>query len=202
MITIETMMSIEKGDLPEAARKINQDDILQLIEWLSLKEDAVRYQSFLLLQSRSQFFDDVYSFWNTFRDKLKSDNSYQRSLGLMLIAENVKWDSEGRMETAIDDYLELLNDEKPITIRQCIQSLDKIVTHKPGLYAKIADRLVSFDFSCVKETMRKLIWIDIINTLLSVRKVLKTDAIESFIRIALSSQILDKKFKKQIESLL
>jgi len=202
MITIENMLSIDKGDLPKAAKELNKDDIPQLVEWLSLKNDAIRYQAFLLLQSRSQFYDDVYPYWNTFCHKLKSDNSYQRSLGLMLMAENAKWDSEGRMEITIDEYLELLNDEKPITVRQCIQSLGKIVTHKPGLSEKIAGRLISFDFLSVKETMRKSILLDILNVLLLVRKGLKTDAAEGFIRIALSGDVLDKKSKKQIETYL
>jgi hypothetical protein len=98
---------------------------------VSLKDDNIRYQAFLILQSRSIFFNDVYSFWDTFRDKLKSDNSYKRSIGLMLIAENVRWDEQNRMEDTIDEYLKLLNDEKPITIRQCIQSLGKVAQFKP-----------------------------------------------------------------------
>ena len=58
--------------------------IPQLVEWLSLKDDDIRYQAFLLLQNRSIFFNDVYPFFDTFCEKLKSDNSYQRSIGLML----------------------------------------------------------------------------------------------------------------------
>ena len=202
MITIESMMSVDKGDLQEASKKLGKDDIPQLVEWLSLKDDNIRYQAFLLLQNRSLFYDDVYPYWDTFHDKLKSDNSYQRSIGLMLVAENVKWDAEGRMENTIDSYLELLNDEKPITIRQCIQSMGKIVPYKPGLSDKIASRLISFNLMAVKETMRKSILLDILNILLLVRKGLKTDETESFIRSALSGEILDKKSKKQIEALL
>jgi hypothetical protein len=202
MITIERMMLIEKGDLQEAAGKLSRDDIPQIVEWLALKDDAIRYQAFLLLQNRSQSCNDVYPYWDTFSSKLKSDNSYQRSIGLMLIADNVKWDSEDRMEKSIDDCLELLNDEKPVTVRQCIQSMSKIVSCKPGLSAKIAGRLISFDIMSVKETMRKSILLDILNTLIVVRKEFKTNETESFIRSALSGDVLDKKSKKQIEALL
>lgn len=202
MITTGSMMSIDKKDLPAAARKLNKNDIPQLVEWLSLKEDAIRYQAFLLLQNRSQYFDDVYPFWDIFHNKLTSINSYQRSLGLMLIAENTRWDSADRMEATIDDCLELLNDEKPITIRQCIQSLGKIVIHKPGLNEKIAGRLISFNVMSIKETMRKSILLDILNTLLLCREGPQIDEIESFVRTALSGDILDKKAIKQIESLL
>lgn len=69
----------------------------------------------------------------------------------MLIAENVKWDAENRMEDTIDEYLTLLNDEKPITIRQCIQTLGKIASEKPSLNDKIASRLISFELMAVKK---------------------------------------------------
>ena len=202
MITIESMMSVDKGDLPEASKKLSRDDIPQLVEWLSLKDDDIRYQAFLLLQNRSSFYDDVIQYWDTFHGKLNSDNSYQRSIGLMLIAENVKWDTAGRMENTIDNYLELLNDEKPVTVRLCIQSMGKIVPYKPGLSDKIAGRLISFNIMAVKETMRKSVLLDILNILLLLRKGLKTGETESYIRSALSGEFLDKKSKKQIEALI
>lgn len=202
MITTESLMSISKVDLPETSKALNKDDIPQLIEWLSLKDDHIRYQALLLLQNRSLFFADVYPYWDTLRSKLKSDNSYQRSIGIMLIAENAKWDTENRTEATIDDCLTLLNDEKPVTIRQCIQALGKIASAKPGLNDKIASRLISFDLMAVKETMQKSILLDILNVLLMIRKDHKSDEIERFILKALSGGKLDKKSKKQIESLL
>jgi len=202
MITIESMMLIDKNALQEESKKLSKDDIPRIVKWLSLKDNDIRYQALLLLQNRSIFFDDVYPHWDIFRNKLKSDNSYQRSIGLMLIAENARWDTERRMEDTIDEYLGLLNDEKPITIRQCIQSLDKIVTYKPELNNKVAAALISFDFMAVKETMRKSILLDILNNLLIIRKNLRKDDIERFILNALSGEMLDKKSKKRIEELL
>lgn len=202
MITLESIMSIPKSDLQEASKTIEKEDIPQLMEWLTLKDDTMRYQVFLLLQNRSLFCDDVYPHWDILRNKLKSDNSYQRSIGLMLIAENVKWDTENRMEDTIDECLMLLYDEKPITIRQCIQALGKIASAKPSLNKKIASGLVSFDLMAVKETMRKSILLDILNVLLIIRQEDQTDEIENFILNALSGEILDKKSKKQIEILL
>lgn len=89
------------------------------------------------------------------------------------------------MEDTIDEYLKLLNDEKPITIRQCIQSLGKVAQFKPSLNKKIAECLTSFDIMSVKETMRKPILLDIINVLLAIRKELKTDEAVTFILNAL-----------------
>ena len=117
----------------------------------------------------------------------------------MLIAENVRWDEQNLMEDTIDEYLELLNDEKPITIRQWVQSLGKVVQFKPSLNKKIAERLIAFAIMGVKETMRKSILFDIINVLLAIRKELKMDEVENFIFNALMGEILDKKSKKQVK---
>lgn len=120
----------------------------------------------------------------------------------MLIAENAKWDVENKMEDTIDEFLMLLSDEKPITIRQCLKSLKKIVSAKPGLNGKIASKLISFELFAVKESMRKSVLTDILNVLLIIRQESKTDEVESFIFSALSEEILDKKTKNQIEALL
>ena len=199
MIDLKSIMSIPNSDLQGAAQALDKSDIPQLVEWLALKDDDIRYKAFLLLQSRSTLYNDVYPFWDTFREKLSSDNSYQRSIGLMLIAENVRWDAENHMEDIIDEYLACLKDEKPVTIRQCIQSLGKIASIKPELNNSIASALISFDIMAVKETMRKSILTDILNVLLIIRQEHKTDETESFILNALSGDILDKKTKKQIE---
>ena len=202
MIIFESVLAIDKDALQEAARGLNGDDIASLVEWLALKDDDIRYQALQLLQHRSALCDDVYPYWSTLRGKLKSENSYQRSIGIMLIAENARWDSKNRIEGVIDEYLALLSDEKPITIRQCIQSLGRIASTKPALNGKIAKKLVSFDVMAVKETMRKSILLDILNVLTLIRKSLRTDEIDGFIMEALSGGILDQKSKKQIEALL
>lgn len=202
MISIENLMSIGKDDLQEASKAIDNSLLPKIVELLCEKDDKIRYQAFLLLQYRSQYLNDVYEFLDTFRHKLKSKNSYERSIGLILIAENAKWDSENKVEGLIDEYLALLKDEKPITIRQCIQSLSKIVPYKPDLYDKITKKLITFNFEEVKETMRKLIMIDILNVLIIIRKHQKSDDIENFILAALSGELLDKKSKSQIKAAL
>jgi hypothetical protein len=199
MMTLETLESIPKEILSEVSETLDADDISQLVEWLTLTDDNVRYKAFLLLLSRSSCAGDVYPYWDVFRAKLKSDNSYQRSIGLMLIADNAKWDSAGKMEAALEDCLGLLDDPKPITVRQCIQGLGKVAQHKPELGPKIADRLVAFNLAGQKETMRKSILMDILNTLLVIRKNSTSDAIEGFIDDALAGDVLDRKTRRQIE---
>lgn len=120
----------------------------------------------------------------------------------MLIAENVKWDIENSIEDTIDECLASLDEEKLITVRQCIQALGKIALAKSEMNDIIASSLINFDLMAVKETMRKPILLDIMNVLLIIRKERKTDKIETFILNALSGGVLDKKSKKQVEVLL
>lgn len=118
----------------------------------------------------------------------------------MLLAENAKWDKENQMDVFLDAYLELLNDEKPITIRQSIQALGKIAKAKPQLHEKIADALIVLDLERIRETMRKPILQDILGVLILIRKENKSEKIDAYILSALSCEILDPKSKKLIRA--
>lgn len=104
MFTVDEIMSVDKNNLQEISKTLNKEDISQLVEWLSLKDDNVRYQAFLILQNRPLFANDVYPYWHIFRSKLQSDNSYQRSIGLMLIADNTKWDTENKISDKLISF--------------------------------------------------------------------------------------------------
>lgn len=201
-ITTEDMMSIEKNEITDKASLLNNEDIEKLVEWLSLKEDDIRYQAFLLLQAKSRLDSGVYPYWEEFRNKLRSDNSYQRSLGVMLIAENVPWDRENKMQDTLAEYLKILQDEKPVTVRQCIQGLQLIAEKEPKYNHEISEALLAYDIMSARETMRKSILLDILNALLEIRKSLNNAEINTFIMNALSGDILDKKSKKAIENQL
>lgn len=202
MITVEKLLSFDKNNLEEISKSIPAGDMPKLVEWLEEEDDKIRYKVLLLLQYRSTYCDDVYSFWDVFCQKLGSDNSYQRSIGLMLLADNTKWDKDNKMDSTIDEYMKLLNDEKPITVRQCIQSLNYIIPYKCHLHQKIADKIMSVPVAELEETMRKLILIDILHILVLIRKCRTSNEIERYIFDALTGGLLDKKSVKQIEALL
>ncbi|MFZ5973920.1 MAG: SufBD protein [Bacillota bacterium] len=127
MLSPDALLSFDKKELPQAAVTLLPEDIGQLVQWLAEKNDDIRYRAFLLLQQRALAHDDVYPYWNVFLEKLKSPNSYQRSIGLMLMAENAKWDVHGKFDASLDLYLSFCDDEKPVTVRQCIQGLLKVI---------------------------------------------------------------------------
>jgi len=98
-----------------------------LFEELNSKDGKIRYSA---LQELIRITDSkvvwVYDKWYVLQDKLLSDNSYQRSIGLMLLANLAKSDADNRMGAILGNYFAFFNDEKFITSRQCIQNVWKI----------------------------------------------------------------------------
>ena len=48
---------------------------------------------------------------------LENKNSFVRTRGLVLIAENAIWDEKASLTSFFDSYLQHITDEKPITAR-------------------------------------------------------------------------------------
>jgi hypothetical protein len=162
----------------------------------------VRYHALLLLQSRLAEKGDVYPYIGIFIGKLKSDNSYQRNIGALLTAASAQWDNDDQIDAAMSDYLALLDDDKPITVRQCLQQLGNIIHYKPALRGVITQSLLAFDITKVRETMRKSILLDILGALAEIRKYGHSNGIEEYIQKALAEGILDRKAVKDVESMM
>ncbi|NLI53611.1 MAG: hypothetical protein GX417_04725 [Clostridiales bacterium] len=186
----------------EYAGMLAKDDIPALIERLASSEDKVRYPAFLLLRARSAAAPDVCPHWDALAEKLQSENSYQRSIGAMLLSANARWDDDGRMRRDLPHLLELLNDEKPITVRQCIQSLPDILSAQPALADEIAAALLRIDLMQIRESMRKLILSDLLEALIAVRSIAPEPAVDAYLFSALSGSILDEKTKKRLHARL
>lgn len=198
MITVKALNEMEKENLASIAPGLDQQDIALLCELLSEKDDNLRYKSFLLLQKRSESIADVYPYWDALVEKLNNDNSYQRSIGLMLIAENVRWDKQKKFNALAGRYLALCDDEKPITVRQCIQSLVKIVPFNQDCVSRVVDKLISIDLAQRKDTQRKLLLTDILTVFLECQKIQPQERVDRYICEALTGGILDDKTKKAI----
>jgi hypothetical protein len=198
---IDTMLATDKEALKALSEKLTQDDLRILVGLLSEKDDVLRYKALLLLQYHSADTPDVYPYWMEFQNRLRSDNSYQRSIGALLLAENAKWDQANKLDDCLNDYLRLLQDEKPITVRQAIQALHKIVPFKPQLLEQIAKALMGIDLAEVKETMRKSVLTDIVGTLMEITRLKAMPAAEKYIADAMTGGILDKKSIKQLQNM-
>jgi len=202
MITKETLQSYQKEDLAVLASNLSSENIARFVTWLSEKADELRYKTLLTLLARSESCPDVYPYWDSFVEKLHSSDSYQRNIGLKLIAENVRWDNQGKFDEICDLYLSLCEDEKPITARQCIQGLGKVVLFNKKCHASIARKLLSVDLTQRKESMRNLLLLDILSVLVSINKMNKNEEISQYIENALNGDELDKKAKRAIQTML
>jgi hypothetical protein len=164
-LNAEELKVISKEAIPQRGKSLSAADIGFLVDTLAEKDDKLRYNAFLLLQANSGLFSYVYEYWDKLAGKLDSDNSYQRSLGIMLIAENVRWDKDGRFGKVIDKYLRCCNDEKFITSRQAIQGLETITKTTDKYDSEIRQGLANLQLSQFKENQQKLLNKDISNVL-------------------------------------
>jgi hypothetical protein len=160
-MNIDELKTLAKNEIPTLSKNLNTTDIHFLIQILNEKDDTVRYNAFQLLQSNSREFPLVYEYWSDLEKKLESPNSYQRSIGIMLIAENVKGDKDDRFSKTIIKYLSCCNDEKFITARQAIQGLEVILKATDKFDDEIKQSLTNLQLSQYKENQQKLVNKDI-----------------------------------------
>jgi hypothetical protein len=103
------------------------EQIDELFRLLESKDGKIRYNALQeLIGITDQPVEWVYDKWYVLENKLSSDNSYQRSIGLMLLANLSKSDTDNRISGILSTITGFFEDEKFITSRQCIQLVWKI----------------------------------------------------------------------------
>lgn len=143
--------------------------IEQLVYETTLKDNKIRLNALKKLleitEEKIEWFEEVF---DDLMSRLESDNSYQRSIGMMLLCNLAKSDKDKKINKVLSDILQLFNDEKFITRRQTIQNIWKIAVTKNELSKKIVESLLKKYHDCVAEEHYNLIRLDIISTLHSI----------------------------------
>src|SRR5271157_6051510 len=99
-------------------------DIKRLVNDLGSSDDKIRMGALGTLLKRTESkVDWIYEVWDHLLEKLDSENSYQRTIGVKLLCNLAKSDTEDRINLALDRLLVHTKDEKFITSRQCIQNI-------------------------------------------------------------------------------
>ena len=147
--------------------EINVEDNFTL---LFDKNNNIAYKALQMLQRECEESDRVYCYMDRLADMIDNDNSYIRTRGLTLIAYNAKWDIDNKFYEIIDEYLEHIEDVKPITARQCIKLLPMIAKNKPELKCDIVSALQKADTSIYADSMQPLVYKDIQNSLAEIEK--------------------------------
>lgn len=192
------MIELLKNTKSFNADTLTQRDIIELIKLLNEKDNDIRYKAFQLLEARSEKYSDILRYFDIFALKLINNNSYQKSIGLRLIAVNAKWD-DCKIDNVIKSYLSLCEDENAVVVRDCIQGLCKILPYKNNLWSQIVKKLVDIDLGKIKETMRSLVTKDIIKVLKYINDAESNSQIEEYFDKLLKNNIFDEQTLNDLE---
>ena len=110
-----------------------------------------------------------YEYLDDFAALLEHPKSYVRNRALHILAANARWDEENRMDAILPGFLSHITDDKPITVRQCVQALAELGAAKPQYIPEILRSLESTDLSTYKGSMRPLIERDIAETVAALK---------------------------------
>jgi hypothetical protein len=181
----------------------NIEEIDKLFENIESKDDKIRYAAFQeLLRITETPVTWVYDKWFVLTGKLASGNSYQRSIGLLLLANLCKSDTENRFGEILGLYFSFFEDEKFITARQCIQNVWKIAIVNGSYQKKVIGQLES-SYSENKHLSPhgNLIKQDIISSLLQIYKHSHDESVRDKMQELIGAET-DAKLQKTLSKLV
>lgn len=128
------------------------------------------YQCLKQLEDESKRSAAVCAYLDVFIEMLDHPNSYIRARAIILIAANARWDLRNRIDEIFDLYVKHVQDNSPITARQCIKALPLMVKYKPDLREDAISSLHHANPMRYRETMQPLIAKDIQRALEMINK--------------------------------
>ena len=194
--------SIIKHRLRLEGRNYMETNINILMEMLSLKDDTARYSAFqellTITDSPVPWFDQYRSL---LMEKLSDENSYQRSIGLMLLCNLAKNDTHHEYRQILDLLMPLINDEKFITERQYLQSIWKVAIVNEEYSKRIVPQLEKEFYDCLSKKHSNLLRQDIIESMIKILEKMPTQEIKDTIGKMIEDEQDEKSKKKYIKML-
>lgn len=132
---------------------------------LTNSNDKVAYQALLAIETASAETNEFYPYLDDFEALLTSDKSYIKVRGFRLLCKQAKWDKENKLDSKMSHMLTILDSEKPIVIRQCLEALHDLLLYKTNLSEQVELKLKSIDITKFNDAMRPLVEKDIANIL-------------------------------------
>ena len=143
----------------------------------------------------------VYEVWDHLLEKLEDENSYQRSIDILMLCNLAKSDSEDRLKSVLDHLLVHTRDEKFITSRQCIQNIWKAGATNKANNEKVLEHLEKRFVECADEKHYNLLRRDIIQSMVSLHQHQGNNGLLTRAQ-ALIAKEPDVKNRKKYEALL
>jgi hypothetical protein len=169
---------------------------------LASLDDKVRLDALqTMLKMTESKVDWIYDIWDRLVEKLDDENSYQRSIGIMLLCNLAKSDTEDRLKTILDRLLVHTKDAKFITSRQCIQNIWKAAATTKSNREKVVRHLERRFVECADEKHSNLLRQDMIQSMVLLSKH-ENDAGLLLKVQALIAKEPDVKNRKKYEALL
>jgi hypothetical protein len=130
-----------------AKKVVNNKKLLDdLKENASSHNVAIKYKSLkVLMYLGEQQPNILYPEWDFFVKLLDNENTFLRTIGLTVIANLTRVDTENKFENIFDKYYSLLEDESMINAANIAGYSGIIAKAKPHLQNKITDKLLGID---------------------------------------------------------
>ena len=128
-------------------KETNDPEYLQtLLDDILSKDDQVRFSSFQTLLTISEKHPDVlYKHWDQLAKMLSSKNSYHQYIGIHLIANLTRIDSENKFDQIYENYFGIIKQGRTMTSAHAIEKAGKIAKFKQQYRSKITSLLLNFD---------------------------------------------------------
>jgi len=145
--------------------------------------------------------DWAYEVWDDLFEKLSDENSFQRSIAIMVLCNLAKSDPEDRLHDSLDLLLAHTKDDKFITSRQCIQNIWKVATTSQQTRERVLAHLEKQFRECAEEKHYNLIRQDIMQSIKLLYDHEKDEALLTRAHELLVEE-KEQKFRKKYEAIL
>lgn len=117
------------------------------------------------ITAESRDADTWYPYFDQFNALLHHKNSLIRNRAISILAANARWDTTGKFDALLDEFLSHVTDAKSITARQCIAALPELAEARPEFIPRIRSALQQADLSGYPDSMQPLVLKDIVAVL-------------------------------------
>lgn len=138
-----------------------EETVENLITGLCHRNNTAAYAAFQRLKSLSAESGEVAPYLGRLIELTRSENSYERTRGLLLISSNVKWDIQGVLDGFLEEYLTHMTDASPIAARQLIKALPQVAKDRPSWREPIRQAALRAELGRYPESMRGLLQKDL-----------------------------------------
>ena len=142
----------------------NEEIRVELIDqMITNKNIMVYYHCYYILDKASSRNPGLfYKDWKKFEKLLDHENSYHRTIGLVMISNLIKIDKEKFFDEISDKYFMFINDKKITTARDCVVNTGKVLRQRPDYIDKVIKLYLEMEKICeFKENQKALLLYDI-----------------------------------------